>query len=37
MIDHFAPPQSEWYLPVKAMIDRINAEDRNKPGVSQES
>jgi phosphonate transport system substrate-binding protein len=37
MIDNFAPPQSAWYVPVKAMIDRINAEDQDKSGVTQKS
>ena len=26
MIDYFAPPQSEWYTPVKAMLERISIE-----------
>jgi len=25
MIDYFAPPQPEWYAPVKAMLERITA------------
>jgi hypothetical protein len=36
MIDNFAPPQSEWYVSVKAMINRITAEGEDKSGVSQE-
>ena len=36
MIDHFAPPESRWYTPVKAMIERISeVEDRDD--ASQES
>ena len=36
MIDHFAPPEPEWYMPVKAMLKRITeGEDRND--AAQES
>lgn len=36
MIDYFAPPQSEWYAPVKAMLERITIEG-NKYDAAQES
>ena len=36
MIDYFAPPKSEWYAPVKAMLERITIE-RDKNNADQES
>lgn len=30
MIDHFAPPEPEWYAPVKVMLDRIIAVEERR-------
>lgn len=36
MIDYFAPPESEWYVPVKTMLEKISIEE-NKIHGTQES
>lgn len=36
MIDYFSPPQSEWYTPVKAMLERVTIEG-NTDNAAQES
>lgn len=35
MIDYFTAPESEWYTPVKAMLERVTIE-RNKDNAAQE-